>query len=254
MGAAIAFNTLFALVPLAVAFVSVITLLDQSSLTLSNFFDVMRAALPEEIAALLINVIAESTSFVAGERTVILILSVLVALWSGSRAVYALQKALRLVQGGDDDRGYFRNRFIGIFVTVGGAVGVVAGYSALLLGRNAWEKVSDWLNLPSIGMAQVLLGLTAFGWIFALVWVIYRYGPPVPIRYAGVAAAIVAAVILLGTIGASLVVPSFDTETLAVFGSIGLVLLWLYGIGVVVVSLPIAAISFGDAIDAQRPG
>ncbi|MEZ5176479.1 MAG: YihY/virulence factor BrkB family protein [Acidimicrobiia bacterium] len=247
MGAAIAFNSLFALVPLAIAFVAIVTLFERSKVFFEDLVEFLESTLPPDVAVFLGNILAQSLEIVSGKRSVILAVSILVALWSGSRAVYAIQKSLRLVQGTVDERGYVRIRATGIVVTVAGGVAVMAAYLVMLIGGGVWRTVSDWLGLPGIGITQALAIALALAWVYLLLWVIYRYGPPEPVSFAWLTAAIVTAVLGLGTMIAVNLLPNVSSQAVAVFGSVGLALLWLYYIGVVVVAAPIGILSFLSA-------
>lgn len=239
MGAAFAYNSLFAVVPLALAFVSVLTLLDTTQKLLGDAEEFINEALPADIADFLNQILRESVDAVANNRLVIIVVTLLVALWSGSRAVYTVQKALRLVEDSEVEVGYVHMRASGILVTVGGGVGVVAAYALLVLGRGLTDRLASLLpwGLP---LGQFLLAGVAALWIFVLLFAVYRWGAPQPIRRPAATSALVTTVLFVGTwVGFSLV-PSETAVAVAVFGTIGLVLLWLYGIGVVVVAGPIA--------------
>lgn len=239
MGAAFAYNSLFAVVPLALAFVSVLTLLDTTQKLLGDAEEFINEALPADIADFLNQILRESVDAVANNRLVIIVVTLLVALWSGSRAVYTVQKALRLVEDSEVEVGYLHVRASGILVTIGGGVGVVAAYALLVLGRGLTGRLASLLpwGLP---LGQFLLAGVAALWIFVLLFAVYRWGAPQPIRRPAATSALVTTVLFVGTwVGFSLV-PSETAVAVAVFGTIGLVLLWLYGIGVVVVAGPIA--------------
>lgn len=239
MGAAFAYNSLFAVVPLALAFVSVLTLLDTTQKLLGDAEEFINEALPADIADFLNQILRESVDAVANNRLVIIVVTLLVALWSGSRAVYTVQKALRLVEDSEVEVGYLHMRASGILVTIGGGVGVVAAYALLVLGRGLTGRLASLLpwGLP---LGQFLLAGVAALWIFVLLFAVYRWGAPQPIRRPAATSALVTTVLFVGTwVGFSLV-PSETAVAVAVFGTIGLVLLWLYGIGVVVVAGPIA--------------
>jgi uncharacterized BrkB/YihY/UPF0761 family membrane protein len=177
-------------------------------------------------------------SSIVGDQVVIVVVSILVALWSGSRAVYAIQKSLRLVQGVTDDRGYLKTRGTGIVVTVAGGASIMLGYALLLLGESAWERIADLLNLPDIGTVQIIFSMLAFAWIFGLLYIIYRLGPPKPVDLPAVTAGVVTVVLVLGTQLAVRIAPGIDSQALAIFGTMGVLLVWLYGVGIVVVAVP----------------
>jgi len=247
MGAAIAYNSLFALVPLAIAFVSIVSVFDTSGKAIGRVVDLIESTLPPEFAAFLVGILEQSLGFVRDDQGLILGVSIAVALWSGSRAVYAVQKALRLVEGGDEDRGYLQTRVTGIIVTIAGGAAVLVGYAALLLGENAWGEISRFLGFSRTGQVQVLVAILALIWVFGLLWVVYRFGPPRPIPHVAVTTALVELVLVAGSRLAFMLLPGQAGDTLAVFGSIGIALVLLYFVGIVIIAGPIFVTSFWDA-------
>ncbi|MCL1593181.1 MAG: YihY/virulence factor BrkB family protein [Actinomycetia bacterium] len=247
MGAAIAYNSLFALVPLAIAFLSIVALFDRSNSALFKLVDLITQTFPPEISTFLVDLLQQSNQFVSDDSALLLTVSILIALWSGSRAVYAAQKALRLVDGGEDERGYIRGRLTGVVVTVGAGASVMVGYGLLLLGEDAWNAIASFLGLGRTGYAQAVVSVLALLWMFGLLWVLYRFGPPVPVEHAGVLAGIVTTVLVLGTWLAFNLLPGGTNESLAVFGSLGLLLIWLYFVGIAVVAAPIVVLGIWAA-------
>ena len=252
MGAAIAYNSLFALFPLFLAFFTIVTFFNGTSEVYTNLIDAVHTVLPEEIADFFTQILSDSLEAVADGRLAIVVVSILIALWSGSRAVYTVQKSLRFVQGIEEDRGYVRARLTGIVVTIAAGASLIAAYLAMLIGGTAWDGVAEFFGLPSVGLAQLLIVVVASGWIFLLLWVIYHFGPPRPFERSALSAALVTVVLVVGTWAAQLVLPQFDVASLAVFGAVGLVLVWLYCIGIVVVAIPVAVVGFFAAMDDQR--
>lgn len=251
MGSAIAFNSLFAIVPLGIAFVSVVSLLNTATPVIANLIEIVESTLPPEIASFIVEILSESEGVVTGDRLIIVVASFVVALWSGSRAVYAVQKSLRLVQGEADSRGYIRSRLVGIAVTVAAMGAIIVGYVVLAIGDNAWEEIASRLGITNVGLTQLMLGAIICVWVFAMVWSVYRFGPPQRIPYAGIVAGVVTVVLVVGTSLISVLLPTFGSQAVAVFGSLGVILAWLYFIGVVVVALPIASTALVAALDEQ---
>ncbi len=247
MGAAIAYNSLFALVPLAIAFVALLTFFDRTDEVLLELYALFDQSLSPELAAFLTSILSESVDLVSSQRTTIIAVSLIVALWSGSRAVYAAQKALRTVEGVDETRGYVRSRLLGIAVTLAAAVGVMIAYTAFTLGERFWRNVSSWVGFDTSRPVRVTLGIVAIAWVWALLYAIYRWGPPVPVPRSGVMAAIVSALLVIGSVIAFDLSNSFPT-TLSAFGAIGVFLVWLYYMGVVVVGAPTIISAIGGAI------
>jgi uncharacterized BrkB/YihY/UPF0761 family membrane protein len=250
MGAAFAYNALFAAVPLALAFVTVLTMLDRSQDVLTDTYRFFTETLPPEIASFLIQMLSESVAVVEQNRFVIMVVTLLIALWSGSRAVYTIQKALRLIETPEAEVGYVQLRSVGIFVTIAGGVGVFAAYTVLvagmdLLGRLAPERPTDLI------LGELVVAGIAIAWVFGLLYAIYRWGAPQPLRKPATTAALVTAVVVAGTWIAINIVPSGSAATVAVFGAMGVILLWLYGVGMVVVAGPIAVGSFMKALEKK---
>lgn len=237
MGAAIAYNSLFAMVPLAVALIAILTLFDVTDEVLGELSRWMTEHLTPDTAAFLTSLLNDSVGWFDSSRGIILLLSLIVALWSGSRAVYAVQKALRTVEGIEDTRGYLVSRSFGIGLTVVAGIGVLVAYIVAAAGELVWEWVEDRAGVGTAFAAQITLLLVAIAWGWGLLWVIYRWGPPRSLPRPALISAIVAALLVLGSYLAFEVVPS-SSSSLAVFGTIGILLVWLYYIGIVVVGAP----------------
>ena len=250
MGAAFAYNSLFAAVPLALAFVSMLTLFDRTQEVLSDVYRFISVTFPSDIAEFLIQILTESVAVVEDNRTAIIIVTLLVALWSGSRAVYTLQKALRLVENSGVELGYVRMRTIGILVTVAAGIGVFAAYIVLVAGLGFLGRLAP--DLPDeLVIGEIVVAGVAFLWVFALLFAVYRWGAPQPMRRPGTTAALVTALLAVGTWIAINLVPSGSAASIAVFGTLGLMLVWLYGVGVVVVAAPIAVGSLMRVLDER---
>lgn len=240
MGAAIAYNALFAMVPLAIAFVSIVTLFDFTRDAIDEFILFLESTLPAEVATFVVDVINQSVVMVKDDQGWILVVSIGVAFWSGSRAVYAVQKALRLIEGVEDERGYIRTRLVGIVVTVGAILGVFAGYALLVFGEAVWLRVAESLSWASAGFIQFLVMILALALGYAVLWAVYQYGPPHPVPIPMVTAAVVEAVIVIGSRLIFALFPFQQKDALAVFGVLGIVLAWAYFLGIVLVAVPIA--------------
>lgn len=237
MGAAIAYNSLFAMVPLAIAFIAILTLFDATDEVLSELDLWMTENLSADTAGFLTELLRETVGWFDSSRGLILLLSLVVALWSGSRAVYAVQKALRTAEGVEDTRGYFVTRSLGIGVTLVAGVGVMIAYFVAAVGERLWDWFETQVGVGTAFAAQLTLLLIAIVWGWGLLWAIYRWGPPRPLPRSGLVSALVAALLVLGSYLASEFVPA-STSALAVFGTIGVLLVWLYYIGIVVVGAP----------------
>ena len=240
MGAAIAYNTLFALVPLALAFVSIVTLFDISREAIDELRELIESTLPQDIGSFLADLIDQSMTLVSDDQGLVLVISIAIALWSGSRAVYAIQKALRLIQGSEDDRGYFHTRSIGILVTVGALFGVLAGYALLLFGEATWIRFAESMGLSSGRLVELAVSIASLLLGYVLLSAIYRFGPPEPVPIPLITAAIVEVIVVVGSRVIFDLAPTKQLDAVAMFGVLGIILLWVYFMGVVLVAAPIA--------------
>ena len=253
MGAAIAYNTLFALVPLAVAFTGLLALINRED-TVSAIVDWIRETFPESVSGFLSEIVEQSVSMIDGRQGIVLVVSFAVALWSGSRAVYAVQKALRTMQGAEDHRPYVVTRGLGIAVTVGASIGVLAVYTVFAVGFTALVSSAEGVDRDLVGTpAVVSLSIGLIVWAWLLVWAIYQWGPPTPIRRAWLSAAVCGALLAAGSFGAVLVLPAIGSPV-AVFGSLGVLLVWLYFVGIVVVATPTVLHGLGAALGDTAVG
>ena len=253
MGAAIAYNSLFALVPLAVAFVAMLTFVDATDDVLSELYAlIFDSAIPEELARFLVELMQQSREWVESSREVLILVAVLVALWSGSRAIYAIQKALRMAAGVEEDRGYIRTRGIGIIVTAAACAGVLVAYLAILLGGRFWEAVGSELGVTMANTVKATTVVIAIAFIWLLLWAVYRWGPPVPVARAGLTAAVVAALLVIGSAVAFSLFPDIGGSSIAFLGVIGIFLVWLYYLGIVIVAAPTVLDALLGAVADRR--
>jgi membrane protein len=252
MGAAIAYNSLFALVPLTVAFVSIVHLLNFTAPISLRIEEFVNSTFPPEVAEFLIDLAQSSSSTVGTDGTLVLVVSLLIALWSGSRAVYAVQKSLRLVQAVPDDRGYLLARAVGVLVTVASGVAVLVGYSVLVFGETIWDEISSTLGLGSVSFAQYFLYILVAVWVFGMLWAIYRFGPPRPVEHSAFVALIVEVVLAAGAWFAVNLMPTDTRSTVAAFGALGVILILFYFVGVTVVAAPILVTAAWTTVSDAR--
>ncbi len=236
MAAAIAYNFFFALVPLAIAAVAALSSVGRSEEGLANVEDVLEDAFPQEVADFIISLIREAQNIVGDSQGPVVAVALLVALYSGSRGIYAVQKAMRQMERVDEERPWWKVRGLGILFTVGAGIALVGGYVIVLFGGALMEVLAR-VGLDVGSITGLTIGVL-FAWVVILLFAIYRWGPPVPIERPLVAAVLAAIIIGLMTWAAAYFVPSFGGTTLAALGAVGIVLLWLFALGYVVIVVP----------------
>ncbi|MGI9584463.1 MAG: hypothetical protein ACR2N7_02620, partial [Acidimicrobiia bacterium] len=92
-------------------------------------------------------------------------------------------------------------------------------------------------GVTTASVARLLLIAVAIIWVWGLLWAIYRWGPPSPLRRPGIIAAMVAALLVAGSMLAIRFFPT-SSHTLSVFGAMGVFFIWLYYVGAVIVAAP----------------
>ena len=236
MAAAIAYNFFFALVPLAIAAVAALSSVGRSEEGLANVEEVLEDAFPQEVADFIISLIREAQNIVGDSQGPVVAVALLVALYSGSRGIYAVQKAMRQMERVDEERPWWKVRGLGILFTVGAGIALVGGYVIVLFGGALMEVLAR-VGLDVGSITGLTIGVL-FAWVVILLFAVYRWGPPVPIERPLVAAVLAAIILGLMTWAAAYFVPSFGGTTLAALGAVGIVLLWLFALGYVVIVVP----------------
>jgi len=245
MSGAIAYNVFFSLIPLAFAIVAALSMFAIGTEVIDWIEGLVVEGVPPEAGEFIVSTVNDAQQEVGGLGPVVLVVSLLVALWSGSRAIYALQKALRLIEGVDQRRVYWKTRGLGIILTAGAGVALVVAYIVLLFGGWVME-ILDGLGLdvmPLTVMSIVVMG----SWVVAVLFAIYQWGNIVPVPHPLISAAVVAVLLMLATWLGALLVPPFGRGTAAAIADVGVVLIWAYVVGFVTIVTP-SVVSAGEAI------
>jgi membrane protein len=244
MSAAIAYNVSFAVVPLALAAVAALSIVGSGVDGVTQAERILAEVFPAQIVDFIVSIIEEAQQTVGSMETVLIVVSLLVALWSGSRAIYAIQKALRTIEGVEEWRPYWVTRGLGIFFTVGAGIALILSYVVLIFG--------DWLlaTLREHGLDVGSLTWLAAGvmaaWVVGVLSAIYKWGIPAPIRRPFVSAIVTVGLLGLTTWGAAVLMPTFGGGKVSALGSVGVMLLWSYVIGFIVIVVPALVPSIED--------
>ena len=251
MSAAIAYNSIFSLVPLAFAAVAAISMIGGDPAGLESIQQRLTTEFPADVSELLNPILEGAEGAVGGMGPVVLVVSLLVALWSGSRAIYAVQKALRIIEDMEENRPYWVTRGLGIVFTVCAGAALVLSYFAVVVGNWLTSRLAQaGLDLGSA--AWITVGAILL-WVVLVLYAIYHWGLPAPLRMSLLSALIAATVLAVTTWLAAILMPTFGGSTLAAFGSIGVVLVWSYMIGLITISVPVLLPSVVDVARGRTP-
>lgn len=251
MAAAIAYNAFFALVPLAIALVAGMSLIGRSEAMLSGLAEALDSVLPPNVAGFVTDLIRDTAQSLDGSQWWIIVGALAIALYSGSRGVTATMKALRLVQGSDDGRGFLRIRALGVGFTLAAGIALVAAQIFILVGSELLATLEHWSGLSWLSDLATTLAIPILGlWTVALLSALYRWGPPAPLARPVACAVAAAALIGIGSWLFGLLVPRLGLSTIGVLGSFGVVLLWIYFMALIVIAVPEVAAAIVD--EARR--
>lgn len=246
MAAAIAYNSIFALVPLAFGAVAALSMIGSGSDGLEEIEQTLIAEFPHQVADFVTPIMHDAQDVAGSMGPIVLVASLLIALWSGSRAIYAIQKALRLIEGVEETRPYWQTRGLGILFTSGAGIALILSYVAVIFGDWLIETLRQHgINTGSV--TWITIGATVV-WVIALLFAIYRWGTPNPLRLSLLSAVVTTAALATATWAAAFLVPTLGGNTLAALGSVGVVLIWSYIIGLIIISVPALVPSIVDSV------
>ena len=212
----------------AIATVALIYGLVSNGPLLSKTIDAMSYFLPSMALTILDEQLTQIANAPPAALGLGLLISIPLALWSGSRGVEALLFAMSRVRGSPERRGFIKEALIAIGASIIGSIFVVtalltvAGLPALF----PFPSGSEWLLL--IVRWPVLLAITVI-----VLMLLYRYGPdrhPHKFRYTWPGAVLASLLWLLAGAIFSIYVQNWGNYS-ATFGSVSaavVLMLWMY--------------------------
>jgi len=246
--AAIAYRVLFSLAPLAIALVAVFGLVLQNDDVRERVIDRVIEALPVDAAGRedaedAIETIATPTS-AAG------LVGLLVFFWAASGMMGALRRGLEAATGVTEGRPFVRAKLVDLLLIVGTAVLILLsvgfGLAAELAGEVvAWLSDAVGVDLGSAGTAVALV-VTLVLWT-ATSLLLYRFIPAAALRFRDALAGAVATTLMLLAVSlASDLVYARATDWSVIYGSLAILLVFLYS-----VYLYAGALLLGAAVAAE---
>lgn len=229
--AAVAFNSFFALVPLLLVLVVAASFLGRNVGALDRTLESVEVFAPAAVTDVIRDMILDVESELDGRQGILIGLGVLLSLYTGSRAIVSMQRALARVEGQVEHRPRWHVRLIGIGLTLAAGSALVVTSFLLVVGGVFTEFIKEETGAGFLATFYSILRipLASLG-LFIFLRVLYHWGPPEPLPATWIAALVGTA----GTVGASLAFGAYLSNaaalgtTVGALGGVAFALLWLY--------------------------
>lgn len=256
--AAVAYNAFLALVPLTLALLGVAGLIGQSAAAVARLERALAPVAPESIVEFIVDLMTEASDRVGDSGGALIVISSIVALYLGSRAVVALQRALAAVDHQLGSRGGASIRLVAIGLTVAGGLTLLITSLLLVAGRVIFEFFGNLARFDALTDLWVWLrvpisALGLFGFLFAF----YTVGLPRPLPRAWLAAAVATVGSLLGSLGFGFYLSAAPDlgPTFGTLGAVAVALVWLYVGALAILFGAVVALYVDDlAMTAEQVG
>jgi membrane protein len=230
LAAGVAFYAFLALYPALIALVTLVALVaDPHQIT--QQVQSFTAGLPQTARQLISDQLTAITQSSGGTRTIGLVVSLLVALWSASSGTSYLMTAVNLAYDEKEKRGFLKLRGVALLLTLGAIVFLILTLALIAVV----PVVLHAAPLGPVGtvLAQVLRWTLLIALVIVGLAVIYRVAPdrnPPKFRWVTMGSMVAALLWLLGSVGFSLYVNFFANYN-KIYGALAgviVLLLWLF--------------------------
>ncbi len=229
--AAVAYNAFLALVPLGAALLGLASLFGRDADALASVTSALSVVAPAAVVGFVEDLMVDAGDRVGGGGVWLIVVSILIALALGSRAVAALQKALGAVENRTEARRGVKLRLVATLLTMAAGAALVLTSFLLVIGRRTIAFLVEWTGAGWLEWIGTALRIPfAVGGLFAFLLAFYRWGPPEPLPRAWLAALVGAAGTILASLAFALylsVSPNLGV-TFGVLGAVAAALIWLY--------------------------
>ena len=188
------------------------------------------ASLQEALGTIITNAVGQASG---GVVSVGLVITTLVAIWSGSNGIAAIMKAYNRAYEVEEDRPYVRKRVVAVGLTILLVVLINAAFALMVFGETIGTWVANWLGMGSQfrTLWEIARWPGAIGLFMVLLAVLYYLAPAIEQSFRWISPGSVVATILwvLALFGfrfyLSIASPS---STYGAFTSLIIVLFFLY--------------------------
>ena len=124
--------------------------------------------IPKEAAQIVLDYVQE----LAESNTSIISVSIIATLWTASKAINALMRALNIVYEVKETRGYFVIRFLGMFYTIMFAFAIILALVLPSMGKGFFDFILVYVHIPQ-GFIDLF---TSFRWVGVLAFLGFVLG------------------------------------------------------------------------------
>jgi len=240
LAAAFAYHTIFAIPALLILTVTVAALVNQVTdiQVAENLRELIQDRAPADTRDLLNGMVDNAIAEAGGGVSLGLLVTALLALWSGSNAVGSLIEAFNQAYGVEEGRPFIKKKLLTLGLTLLLAIFINFAFVLLVFG----ERIGSWIaDRAGLGSAfDVLWNLTrwpvAIAAVAVILAVLYYAGPNVEqsFKWASPGSIVATVLWLLATAGFGLYLQISDPgSAYGIVGSVLVLLLFLYMTGIV---------------------